>query len=91
MEFSYISGSRNPKNFLIFQEVTFHPLKKCLVFREMKKSSCTLGLLLHLFAERGLFKHKREINFLSLLAALFACRSISRFKLKEQLLVFLLF
>ena len=48
-ELSYISGNANPKKFLIFQE--------------MEKISCTLGLLLILLAERKLFKHKREINY----------------------------
>ena len=61
--FSYISG--NPKKLFNFQEF--------LIFRGMEKISCTLGLLLILFTERELFKHKREINFLSLPAAAFAC------------------
>ena len=30
----------------------------------MAKNSCTLGVLLILFAERELFKYKREINLL---------------------------
>ena len=30
----------------------------------MEKISCTLGLLLILFAERELLKHKREIDLL---------------------------
>ena len=49
----------------------------------MKNISLTLGLLLILFAERELFKHKREIIFLSLPAAIFACRSRSKFRLYE--------
>ena len=91
-EVSYISGNRNFKKRLIFLKVTFRvrkmkksTLKKknLLLFQEMKKISLTLGLLLILFAERELFKHKREIIFLSLPAAIFACRSRSKFRLYE--------
>ena len=64
--------------------------KKFLIFREMGKISCTLGLLLILFAERKLYKHKREITFSSLPAAAFACRSRFKFRLYEQFLIFLL-
>ena len=56
----------------------------------MGKISCTLGLLLILFAERKLYKHKREITFSSLPAAAFACRSRFKFRLYEQFLIFLL-
>ena len=35
-----------------------------LFFKKRKKISSTLGLLLILFAERELFKHKRKINLL---------------------------
>ena len=56
-------------------------LKKRLIFQEMEKISCTLGLLLILFAERELFKLKREINFLSLPAAAFTSQSRSKFRL----------
>ena len=87
-EISYISGSRNFEKLVIFLEVTFRArkikkptLKKLLIFQEMEKISSTLGLLLILVAERELFKHKREINFLSLPAAAFACRSRSKFRI----------
>ena len=66
-------------------------LKKILIFQEVEKNFCTLGLLLILFAERELFKHKREINFLSLRAVVFAWRGRSKFRLYEQVLAFLLF
>ena len=54
----------------------------------MDKISCALGLLLILSDERELFEYKREINVLSLPAAAFTCRSRSKFRLYEQLLVF---
>ena len=41
-----------------------------------------------LFAERELFKHKGEINFVSLTAAVFAWRCRSKFRTSEQLPVF---
>ena len=82
------TGNRNFKNLVIFLEITFRvqkikkpTLKKLLIFQEMEKISGTLGLLLILVAERELFKHKREINFLSLPAASFACRSRSKFRI----------
>ena len=66
--------------------------KKFLIFQEMEKISCALGLLLLTeLAERELFKHKREIIFLSLPAAVFAFRSSFKLRIYEQLPVFLLF
>ena len=56
----------------------------------MEKVSCALGLLLILFPEREFYKHKREITFLSLPTAAFACRSRFKFRLYEQFLIFLL-
>ena len=67
---SYISENRNFKKLLIFQKVIFWDRK-----RKRKKSektpcisgnwkiSCTLELLLILFAEREVFIHKYEITF----------------------------
>ena len=84
------------RNFLTFQETEIRKTsyipesKKFLIFREMGKISCTRGLLLILFAERKLYKHKREITFSSLPAAAFACRSRFKFRLYEQFLIFLL-
>ena len=57
----------------------------------MEKMSCTLGFPLILFVERELFKYKHKINILSLPAALFACRSCSKYRINEQLPVFFLF
>ena len=57
----------------------------------MEKMSCTLGFPLILFVERELFKYKHKINILSLPAALFACRSCSKYRINEQLPVFFCF
>ena len=75
------------RNFLTFQETE---IRKNVLYSRMGKISCTLGLLLILFAERKLYKHKREITFSSLPAAAFACRSRFKFRLYEQFLIFLL-
>ena len=98
IELSYISGNKKLKKLLIFLKVTFWAwkmkkltLSKLLIFQEMEKNSCTLGLLLILSAERKLFKPKRKIFFFSFPAIVFACRNRSKLRFYEQLLILFLF
>ena len=68
----YISGNgtflhfrkrKLKKIFLYFRKQVFCS-EKTFYIPGNEKNSCTLGLLLILFSERELFKHKREINLL---------------------------